>query len=147
MTVKVSRLCFIAIIAFTSLLSIHKYGIAFPSEPDGFNGIKWGTEIGVLKGMTNIEKKGIPKEIRVFKRDNDIKSFGGAEIDSIDYEFFKDRFVSVTLKVKDLRNFIILKKFLFKKYGRGEEMVKGLERFFWDGDKTIMVLISNQEIS
>ncbi|HON86532.1 MAG TPA: hypothetical protein PK864_10995 [Syntrophorhabdaceae bacterium] len=147
MTEKVSRLRFTALIIFTSLLFIYKYGLAFPNEPDGFNNIKWGTHIGSLKEMISVERKGNGKDTSVFKRKNDIKSFGGAQIDSIEYEFFHDRFVSVTLKVKDLRNFIILKKFLFKKHGRPEEMVKGLERFFWDGDKTIITLISNQEIS
>lgn len=135
------------IIALVFVSFIHKFSLAFPNEPDGFGNIRWGIGIAELKDLNYIGSRGDRGEAKIFRRNNDIKSLGGAEIDSIEYEFFKDRFVSVTLRVKDLDNFVKLKNFLFEKHGRGEELIKGLRQFLWDGDKTIMLLISKQEIS
>ncbi|MCX8110734.1 MAG: hypothetical protein N3D15_05750 [Syntrophorhabdaceae bacterium] len=147
MTYKVSSRSIIISIALLLILLIHGTGNAFKNEPDGFRSIIWGTEIEKVKNMRYLYSKGTDNESRFYKIDSDIRLFGGAEIDSIEYEFYKGRFVSVILKVKDLGNFSILKSFLFKKHGIGKEPVKGLEAFYWAGDKTIMSLILKQEIS
>ena len=68
-------------------------------------------------------------------------------LNRIEYDFFRGRFVSVKLKIKDLYNFVILKNFLFKEYGPKEPFSDIVERYVWNGDKSKMVLYSNYEIS
>ncbi len=130
----------------TTLL-FYSQGFAFTNEPDGFKEIKWGTHISKLKNLKYIYSKGVIGDIKVYKMDNDMRSFGGAEIDKIEYEFYKERFVSVSLKVKDLYNFIKLKKYCFKEFGMGKEIVKELEQYYWIGKKVIVTLISKHDIS
>lgn len=121
--------------------------IAFKNEPEGFRHIKWGTNINSLKNFIFQYSKDKNDAIKVYVMDKDIMSFGGAELDRIEYEFYNGRFVSVSLKVKDLCNFIILKRFCFRKFGMGTELIKGLEQYFWVGNKSIILLISKQEIN
>ncbi len=136
-----------AICFLTIILLFFKPSCAFMNEPYGFSGIKWGSEINKFKNLKFQYSKGVNNEIKVYVMDNDIRSFGGAEIDRIEYEFYNGKFVSVTLKVKDLCNFITLKKYCFREFGMGIELIKGLEQYFWVGDKSIILLISKQEIN
>jgi len=142
-----ARFCITTLFLLTTIL-FHGYPcFAFKKEPHGFRDIKWGTEINTLKNFRFQYSKGQNDATKVYVMDNDIKSFGGAELDRIEYEFYNGRFVSVSLKVKDLFNFIILKRFCFKEFGMGTELIKGLEQYFWVGDKSIILLISKQEIN
>jgi len=124
-----------------------EYGLAFINEGDGFNNIKWETEINTLKDMEYLFNRDASGDIKVYKRVDDLEIFGGARIDRIEYDFFRGRFVSVKLKIKDLYNFVILKNFLFKEYGPKEPFSDIVERYVWNGDKSKMVLYSNYEIS
>lgn len=121
--------------------------LAFIKEPDGFNDIRWGMRIDALKDMEYMFDRDASGDIKVYKRAGDLEIFGGAKIDSIEYDFFRGTFVSVKLKIKDLYNFVIMKNFLFKEYGPKEPMSDILETFVWNGDKSKMVLYSNYEIS
>lgn len=138
-----------SVFIFLSFIFLLSSGSAYPfkNEPDGFNDIKWGTDIGFIKGLRYAYSKKGADEIKVYKKDDAIKKFGKAEIAYVEYEFYKGKFASVTLKVKDLYNFILLRDYCFRIFGRGSALVPKAERYFWDGEKTHIILISKYDIS
>ena len=60
------------------------------SEPDGFRGIKWGTEISTLKDMVFV--MAIDKDVKRYERKRDELKMGKAKLDYIQYEFRKGNF-------------------------------------------------------
>jgi hypothetical protein len=68
-------------------------------------------------------------------------------LDSVQYAFWKDRLVQVSVRVKDLYNFTLLRDALFDQFGKGRELSPRAERYLWEGSTTRMSLLSNFDIS
>jgi hypothetical protein len=95
------------------------------SEPDGFRGIKWGTEISALKDMEKIEQdKSSNPDLISYTRKGDTLAIGGAKLENIFYLFWMGNFASVSIDFKGDENFETLKKELLEQFGstvRSEE--------------------------
>ncbi|OPY74416.1 MAG: hypothetical protein A4E64_02266 [Syntrophorhabdus sp. PtaU1.Bin058] len=121
--------------------------LAFRNEPDGYGGIVWGTDISALKGMKAIGNRTDSPDTKIYVREGDALRFGSVDLKGIEYEFFRGKFRSVTLKVKDLSHYVALKKEAFKRFGRGRELNPHAERYFWDGATSKVSLISAFDLS
>lgn len=121
--------------------------LAFRNEPDGYGGIVWGTDISALKGMKEIGDRHDSPDTKIYVREGDALRFGSVDLKGIEYKFFKGKFRSVTLKVKDLSRYVALKKEAFKRFGRGRELNPHAERYFWDGATSKVILISAFDLS
>lgn len=102
------------------------------SEPDGFRGIKWGTDIKTLSDMEYIEIQPMYGGIKVYKRKNDILKIGDAELEEIKYCFWRDKFFKVFILTIGYFNFLNLKSAVFEKFGEFEE--ENDEEYFWFGE-------------
>jgi hypothetical protein len=104
---------------------------ASQNEPDGFRGIKWGTNIKNLKDMhpTGEQKQGD----RSYRRTGDKMSIGDASIQTITYTFYKDRFFSVFITYEGWTNFDSLKRTLFELYGQPSRPNQFMEEYHWWG--------------
>lgn len=92
-------------------------GIAsYQNEPDGFRGIRWGQEIGTLKGMQFLlrDKDGLS----IYIRDNDSMTLGEATLSSVRYLFWQNKFVEAQMSA-DSDQLGALRNVLFEKYGEG----------------------------
>jgi hypothetical protein len=102
------------------------------SEPDGFGGIKWGTEISTLKDMERVTQgKSSNADLAWYTRKGDTLVIGKAKLEKIFYSFWMGNFESVWIDFKGDENFQTLKKELFERYGKAlesEELVKKMER-------------------
>ena len=133
---------------YSALILLVATGVsAFRNEPDGHNGIVWGTDISALKDMKEIGVRPDSPDTKIYVRDGDTLRFGRVDLKSIKYEFFKGKFQSVTLKVKDLAHYVALKRETFERFGRGRELNPLAERYFWDGATSKVYLISAFDIS
>ena len=110
------------------------------SEPDGFAGIKWGTEFSEVKSDM-IESRSIanPTEPDVkikiyYTRKGDNLKMGEAQLDKMEYGFFRGKFADAQITITGPENFNHLKKFLFEKYGAVEKSTQGL--YSWNGPVT-----------
>jgi hypothetical protein len=113
------------------------------TEPDGFAGIKWGTEFSEVKSEM-VESRSIsdPAEpdvkIKIYytqKADN--LKMGEAQLDKIEYVFWRGKFAEVRINATGPEDFNHLKKFLFEKYGT---VNKSRGAYFWDGSVTQIAL-------
>jgi hypothetical protein len=73
-----------------------------------------------------------------YTKKGDNLKMGEAQIDKIEYGFWKGKFAEVQITAIGPENFDHLKKFLFEKYGTVNKPVQGL--YSWDGSVTQMAL-------
>jgi len=110
--------------------------LTFPNEPDGFRGIKWGTNIARLSGMELIRSEGAEK---YYIRPEDKLKVGEAVVERITYGFYRDEFFNVTIHFKGLMNYLDLKQTLFGVYGEGEQF-PGKDIFTWRGKQVFITI-------
>ena len=114
------------------------------SEPDGFAGIKWGSEFSEVKSdMVELRSVINPTEpdvkIKIYYiRKGDNLKMGEAQLDKIEYGFFRGKFAEVQITAVGPDNFNHLKKVLFEKYGTVDKPVQGL--YPWNGSVTRIAL-------
>ena len=113
------------------------------SEPNGFRGINWGADISTLKDMVFVE--GIDKDVKRYERRRDELKIGKAKLDYIRYEFRKGKFYLVEIGFQGNENLNNLKETMFEIYGKGRSMSEKTEKesesYFWEGEKTEMIMI------
>jgi hypothetical protein len=136
----------------------------FRSEPDGFRGIRWGTEISTLKDMEKVEQnKSSNSDLVWYTRKGDTLAIGKAKLENIFYSFWMGNFESVWIDFKGDENFETLKKELFERFGKvleSEELmkkthqeagrepstIKHAEEFYaWWGKNTEMSLLYSKD--
>jgi hypothetical protein len=103
-----------------------------PSDPDGFRGIKWGTEITTLKDMEKVkEDKSSDGDLVWYTRKGDTLAIGKAKLENISYSFWVGNFESVWIDFEGDENFETLKKELFERFGKvleSGELMKKMDR-------------------
>lgn len=114
------------------------------SEPDGFSSIKWGTQFSEVKSdmmesrsISNPDEPDVKIIIYYTKKGDNLK-MGEAQLDKIEYGFWKGRFAKVQINASGLEKFNYLKRFLVEKYGTVDQSVQGA--YTWDGSMTQIVL-------
>jgi len=102
------------------------------SDPDGFRGIKWGTEISTLKDMEKAEQDKSSNSVLVwYTRRGDPLAIGKARLENIFYSFWMGNFKSVWIDFRGDENFEALKKELFEQFGKvheSEELMRRMDR-------------------
>ena len=89
------------------------------SDPDGFRGIKWGTEISTLKDLENVKQdKSSDSDLVWYRRKGDTLTIGEAKLANIFYSFWMGNFESVWIDFEGEQNFDVLKKELFEQFGK-----------------------------
>lgn len=118
------------------------------AEPDGFDRIKWGTNITALDPWTNMElltKIGLST---YYKRKTEDLKFSLAHLDEVIYEFWDGKFAGVVIRTKGYSNYRFLREYCFKRFGPGDRTQAnekmGVEDFFWNGYETRMSLTYNE---
>jgi hypothetical protein len=111
------------------------------SDPDGFRGIKWGTEISTLKDLEKVEQdKSTDSDLVWYTRKGDTLAIGESKLENIFYSFWMGNFEGVWIDIKGEENFEALKKELFEQFGKAlesEELMKKAYERAWRGPSTI----------
>ena len=111
--------------------------------PGNFKGIPWGSEMDQGTEFITL------KEIRDFKfcsRSGEVPEIDGAQVEEIRYEFFKNRFYSVTVRFSGDRSFRSLLESLFRRYGAAEKRTKYMEEYEWSShDLNVILKYSDSE--
>ena len=100
-----------------------------PQDPDGFRGIKWGTEISTLKDMEEVEQdKSSGKDLVWYRRKGDTLGIGKAKLENIFYSFWMGEFEGVWIDFEDQENFEALKKELLERFGKVRESEEPVQK-------------------
>ena len=120
-----------------------KSGFKPNTEPDGFAGIKWGTEFSEVKSaMVELGSISDPAEPSVkikiyYTKKGDNLKMGEAQLDKMEYVFWRGKFAEARINATGPENFDRLKKFLFEKYGT---VTKFQGAYSWEGSVTRIAL-------
>jgi len=110
------------------------------TEPNGFRGIKWGTDINTLPDMKYVKTD--PSDTRLYVKQNDELKIGSATFKRIEYWFWRAKFYKVNICTEGYENWIGLKEAFFKKYGPGlhYQWSEHTKQYWWFGKKTVIIL-------
>jgi hypothetical protein len=148
MTISKINIVVLVILVLTLPMAVFGAGAEFKfgSEPDGFRGINWGTDISTLKDMELIGKDGLND---LYRRKEDALQLGSAQLKKIDYLFLNGKLSGVGIKIHGVDNFNSLKKSSFEKFGEGR-LLKAKDRYdaqdfkwMWTGKLTSIMFKYN----
>lgn len=131
-------------------LAIGNSAFAYPgnfkpgSEPDGFRGIKWGTELSTLSGMEYLRTDPSYGGIPFYTKEKDDLTIGGAKLETVEYGFWQGKLYIVIINTKGSVNWSGLEDATFEKFGEGFQSNKYIENFFWSGKITTITLKYNE---
>ncbi len=114
------------------------------SEPDGFRGLKWQTDIATLDPLHTMDVIEIVGPFTYYKKKKEDLQLVTVKLDDIIYEFWNGKFSGVIIKVRGQNQFQVLKDYVFARYGPGQRS-KPLEQmnvqdFYYNGIRTRMYL-------
>ena len=122
----------------------YNYSFKPGSEPDGFRGMKWQTDIVTLDPLHTMEVIEIMGPFVYYKKNKEDLQLVTVKLDNIIYEFWNGKFSGLIIKVRGNNQFQILKEYVFARFGPGQRS-KVLEQldvqdFYYNGVKTRMYL-------
>jgi hypothetical protein len=114
------------------------------SDPDGFKGLKWQTDIATLDPLHTMELIAVVGPYTYYKKNKEDLRLVTVPLDDIIYEFWNGNFSGVIIKVKGQRAFQILKDYCFSRFGEGSRskilQQMNVQDFYYNGVKTRMYL-------
>lgn len=91
------------ILALIFILACSISAFAFQNEPDGFRGIKWGTDISDIPYL--VFKRDYSQDfggIKIYTNRDDSLKIGGADVSEIEYYFWGGKFYKMSASTSDL---------------------------------------------
>ncbi len=114
------------------------------TEPDGFRGLKWQTDIATLDPLHTMEVIAIIGPFTYYKKNKEDLRLVNVKLNDIVYEFWNGKFSGVIVKVKGERQFQILKDYCFARFGEGQRskilQQMNIPDFYYNGVRTRMHL-------
>src|SRR5262245_11348985 len=102
------------------------------AQVDGFRGIKWGTEFSTVESqMEYVRTDPSFGGIKFYRRLGDELKIGGADLVSIQYAFWQDKFCGVVIVIEGFTNFTAVKDAAFERYGPGRQPNRYIQRYYW----------------
>jgi len=116
---------------------------AFQNEPDGFRGIKWGTDIGDLPRMEYLRDYITDfGGIKIYINKEDELKIGDAAVSEIKYYFWKNKFYKVSASTNDLLNSGTLQHSCIDNFGDQVDFVASA--YVWRGLVT-KIMVTNPD--
>ena len=115
------------------------------TEPDGFRGIQWGTDVSDLSGIHHCRTDSDSEysNIEIYEKQNDEMRIGGAVLERIEYCFWQGKFYSIQVYAQGKQDIEYLKEAVFEKFGDGgheDKYFKFGAILRWSGTITEMYL-------
>lgn len=81
---------------------------------DGFLGIKWGTNIAGLKGLSRLYSK---SHVNFYVNPNEVHTIDNIRIPHVVYGFYSEKFFAVYISIEKMEVFSEIRKYMKLKYG------------------------------
>jgi hypothetical protein len=127
------------LIIFFIFAMMQKDVIAVQNEPDGFRGIKWGTGIKDVDGMTVLPDK-LGENEKAYQKKDDTLKMGNANMEAIKYIFYKGKFYMARIDYGKNKNYLELKKFLEEQFGGGTKPNVNYEQYVWEWNSSTLLI-------
>jgi len=109
-------------------------------EPEGFNGIKWETELSTLKEMKPYRKDLSHGGIDFYLKAGDGYKLKNGKLIPIQYGFWRGKFYVGMVITKGVTDWDALREAVFREFGEGSKSFSNREEYLWLGNNTVMAL-------
>ncbi|MFB3885481.1 MAG: hypothetical protein ACE144_09655 [Thermodesulfobacteriota bacterium] len=109
-------------------------------EPQGFNGVKWETELSSLDRMKFCRKESSHGGIDFYLRAGDGFKLKNGKVLPIQYGFWRGRFYVGLVTTEQASDWNALKEAVFEKFGVGAKPFTNQEEYLWIGKNATMAL-------
>lgn len=138
MPARASHFLLLIIAAFTFNAIAAPAGPEFGGAPDlvGFRGMKWGASASEFPGLTRLKSDAF---VQRYSRDDEQLQIGGVKLKSIIYNFYKGRFMGVSIRAQGADKWNGLKKIIFENFGQTTNVSarKSSEQYEWRARRSI----------
>lgn len=110
--------------------------------PKGFRQTPWGVNINELNDMEVADPGG---SMSMYTKKNEVMQIGEADIVSLYYGFYNDRFYSVYITFKNSGNFSKIKDALVQEHGDPAKSNSDTEKYSWDIEDKVVVSLDYNE--
>jgi hypothetical protein len=110
------------------------------SEPQGFNGIQWETQLSSLANMKQYRKEPSYGGIEYYVKEKDVFKLGNGKLVTPQYGFLKEKFYVGLVTTQGLSDWNGLKEVVFSKFGVGAKPFTNAEEYLWVGKNATMAL-------
>lgn len=118
------------------------------AQVDGFRGIKWGTEFSTVESeMRYVRTDPSYGGIKLYSKLGDELKIGAAELMSIQYGFWQNRFSNVVILFEGFTNFTAVRDSAFERFGRGQQSIRHIQRYFWTNNSAGTISVEYSEVS
>ncbi len=140
------------LVAAVLVLALSVGAFAFQNEPEGFRDLKWGDPPTEDMRQRSGPGLSLSSDSRVYRRSQgDNLQIGGAQLESIEYRFYKGQFLGVFIATK-IDNAESLKDVLELKFGLGKKyddfvsvLNNNITKYRWIGDKATINLVTDRK--
>jgi len=109
-------------------------------EPEGFNGIKWETELSTLKEMKPYRKDSSHGGIDFYLKAGDGYKLKNGKLIPIQYGFWRGKFYVGMVITELASDWDALKEAVIEKFGVGTKPFSNKEEYLWIGKNVTMAL-------
>ena len=116
------------------------------AEIDGFRGLKWGTEFSTVESQMDYARTDPSYGgIKFYQKVGDEMKIGGAQLQTLQYGFWQNKFCGVVITFEGYSNFTAVKDATFEKFGRGHQPNRYIQRYYWLNDPGASITIDYSE--
>jgi len=127
------------LLASACLLALPLAFLAYDNEPDGFRGIRWGSELKELEGFHEMITDPGYVNTEYYIREGDKMKIGGAKLSTIRYKFWQERLSGIRICTVGYENYLALLDACEARFGEATR-VEDLDTHIWDGKVTRITL-------
>jgi len=103
---------------------------AFQNEPTGFRGMEWGAPIEAQEGLILVDRAA---DRAMYRRTSDELRIGEAELQRIQYMFYKGRFAAVIIRTSGATNKAALILAFKTQFGNSMQANRYIDDHIWSG--------------
>ena len=120
---------------------------SLPDDPGRFNGMWWGQSLGELKDMRFVSPDPVNSGELYYVRPGDVLQLGDAQLEYVQYGFWKGIYSSVAYGIRGVENWEALKRTCFENFRSWHKPNRYVETYYWVGRHSAMTLQYNEVMS
>lgn len=120
-----------------ALVAVYMLTLVPPTEPQDFRGVKWGTNVRDIPGLTPLAEDG---NLKFYENKSETLKMEDVDLDKVVYAFYKDRFYQGIIYYRSAAGLPKLKQILTRLYGDPIQPEQSVNKYFWNGDNVSLLL-------
>lgn len=127
-----------------TIIPFQCWGGCHQDDPGNYRGMYWGQSLAELKDMKYVASDPVNAGESYYVRQGDALELNGVKLEYVQYGFWKGLYSSVAYGTQGPKNWYALQEVCFDNFGRWYQPNKTLQKYYWTGTHSAMVLEYNE---